>query len=118
MENKKWQRYVHYGVVRGEKEMRALWDLTCDVARSLWKDEFTLKDQYISRDEKERVQINLLYKFNVGFCEGCLFQNVLICMKLLDIGIDKSNIAKVLGIEESVVEEIASEKDVLSSIKY
>lgn len=118
MANRVWQRYVKYGVMHSEKEMRELWDLTCDVAKNLWKDEFTLKEQYISRDEKEREQINLLYKFNIGFMEGGVFQNVLICMRLIDLGLDTSDIAKVLGIEECVVEEIRGEKDKSSSFGY
>ena len=106
----KWQMYIRYGVIHSEKEMRELWQLTCEVAKALWKEEFTLQDQCISRDEKERAQVNLLYKFNVGFCEGIVFQNVLICMKLLEMGIDKESIVRILGIEESIVDEIELEQ--------
>ena len=97
------KRYVHYGVVKDEWEYTELLSLTIDAVRALYPYEFPIGKPL------EDASIETIKKFNIGFCEGCLFQNVLTIMRLIHYGYEDDEIMKVLEIRKELVEEIRNE---------
>ena len=116
MSKRVWQRYIRYGVIQNEQELCEVWELTNTVAREIFPGEFTLEDSNISRSEEEKHQLDLLCKFNTGFLEGCTFQTILVCMRMLEAGIHEEAILSILDISKEVLEEIKQENKDQSSI--
>lgn len=101
------KRYVKYGVVKDEQEWIELKELTADVANAIWCDELSF-----DLNEERMINVNkldMLNKFHIGFCEGCVFQNILIIMRLLHFKIEKKEIAKMLNISIDIVNDIEHE---------
>ena len=98
------KRYVRYGVVKDEWEFAEICSLTMEVARALYPYEFDKKLEVL-----EESSVEMLKRFNIGFCEGCLFQNVFVIMRLIHCGFENDEIAKILGVKNGLVVEIREE---------
>ena len=61
------KRYVRYGVVKDEWEFAEICSLTMEVARALYPYEFDKKLEVL-----EESSVEMLKRFNIGFCESCL----------------------------------------------
>lgn len=91
------KRYVRYGVVKDEGEFVQICSLTKEIEKVLFPIEF------------ENSSTEKLKRFTMGFCEGCLFQNIFAIMRLIHCGFESDEIVRILGVEENLVEEIRNE---------
>lgn len=106
--NKQFERYVKYGVVRNEEEWRELCQLTMKVVNALWPEDV---GEWGVKDVLTRERIDLFNKFHIGFCEGCLFRNILSVMRMLHAHMDKEMIAEVMDMSVELINEIELENE-------
>ena len=103
-------RFMSYGIVDGEEELRDFIigaERTADLFFEDEKDCFNeIGSMMFNQDLGRKLYDEFVMRFTIGFCEGTIFHTVQMVSKLLELGYSDEDIIKISGITKSRLESI------------